>query len=458
MPSRFLCKNGVAGEDGGEDCLKIASVEAGSPAERAKLHAGDEIVSVNGHEIRDVIDLKYYTYDALLRVRVLCPDGRERTLRVRKDEGEELGVVFDDYLMDQARHCANHCVFCFIDQLPKGMRDTLYFKDDDVRMSFLMGNYISLTNLTAHDLDRICEMRISPVNVSVHVTDPEARKRMLRNPRAGECLAIMRRLAEHRILMNCQIVLCPGYNDGALLEKTLDDLVSLFPAVPSVSIVPVGLSDHREGLCPLRPVDREKAQEVIRMAGRYGELCLERYGTRVIYCSDEFYLLAGLKIPESDYYEDFPQIENGVGLMASFADEVREAAATFPKHAEIAPFSIATGVAAESFMREMVALLLDSCDNIKKSAYTVYAVENRFFGTQITVAGLITGRDLLSTLKDKPLGERVLIPEVMLKYGEPVFLDDMTVEELSEKLGVPVVPVHVDGRSFAEAILGNLAV
>ncbi len=435
--------------------LKISSVDGGSPAARAKLCVGDEILSIDGHEIHDVIDLKYYTYDARLRVRVLRPDGRERTVRVRKEEGEELGVAFDDYLMDKARHCANRCVFCFIDQLPRGMRETLYFKDDDVRMSFLMGNYISLTNLTAHDLDRICEMRISPVNVSVHVTDPEARRRMLRNPRAGECLAIMRRLAEHRILMNCQIVLCPGYNDGALLEQSLSDLISLFPAVPSVSVVPVGLSDHREGLCPLRPVDAAKAREVIETADRYGELCLKRYGTRVIYCADEFYLKAGIPIPESGYYEDFPQIENGVGLMASFEDEVREAAAAFPRGEAIAPFSVATGVAAESFMRGMVALLLESCDNINKCEHTVYAVENRFFGSQITVAGLVTGQDLLETLRGKPLGERVLIPEVMLKYGERVFLDDMTVDELSSELGVPVIPVRVDGRSFAGAILGK---
>lgn len=435
--------------------MKICSIAEGSPAARAKLHAGDEILSIDGHEIHDVIDLKYYTYDARLRVRVRDAQGRERTVRVRKDEGEELGVGFDDYLMDKARHCANRCVFCFIDQLPKGMRETLYFKDDDVRMSFLMGNYISLTNLTEHDLERICEMRISPVNVSVHVTDPEARRRMLRNPRAGECLAIMNRLAEHRISMNCQIVLCPGYNDGELLEKTLSDLIALFPAVPSVSIVPVGLSDHREGLCPLRPVDAEKAREIIDTANRFGEACLERYGTRVIYCADEFYLKAGLPVPESEYYEDFPQIENGVGLMASFEDEVREAAAALPRGAAIAPFSVATGVAAESFMRRMVALLMESCDNIHKCAHTVYAVENRFFGSQITVAGLVTGQDLLAQLSGKPLGERLFIPEVMLKYGERVFLDDMTVEELSAALGVPVLPVKVDGRSFAEAILGK---
>ena len=436
--------------------MKICKIEEGSPAARAKLCVGDEIVSIDGHEIHDVIDLKYYTYDAHLRVRVLRPDGREHTVRIRKEEGEELGIEFEDYLMDKARHCANHCVFCFIDQLPKGMRETLYFKDDDVRMSFLMGNYISLTNLTAHDLDRICEMRISPVNVSVHVTDPEARVRMLRNPRAGECLAVMRRLAEHRIQMNCQIVLCPGYNDGVLLEKTLHDLISLFPAVPSVSIVPVGLSDHREGLCPLRPVDAEKAREIIETADRFGEMCLERYGTRVIYCADEFYLKAGVPIPAVDYYEDFPQIENGVGLMASFEDEVREAAAEVPHGAEIVPFSLATGIAAESFMRKMVALLLDSCDNNHECACPVYAVENRFFGSQITVAGLVTGRDLLETLRGKPLGRRVLIPEVMLKYGERVFLDDMTVDDLSAALGVPVIPVKTDGRSFAEAVFASL--
>ena len=433
--------------------MKIKSVDAGSPAARARLQAGDEILAVDGHEIRDIIDLKYYTYDARLQLRVLQPDGRERTVRVRKNEGADLGVEFDDFLMDKARHCVNRCVFCFIDQLPEGMRETLYFKDDDVRMSFLMGNYITLTNLSAHDLDRICEMRISPVNVSVHVTDPEARRRMLRNPRAGECLSLMQRLAEHRISMNCQIVLCPGFNDGPLLEKTLADLTALYPAVPSVSIVPVGLSDHREGLCPLRPVDADKAREIIETADRYGEQCLERWGTRVIYCADELYLKAGIPIPDSEYYEDFPQIENGVGLMASFSDEVREATAEFPAGARITPFSIATGVAAEDFMREMVALLLKSCDNNSVETHAVYGVENRFFGSQITVAGLVTGQDLCAQLEDRPLGQRLFIPETMLKYGEEVFLDDMTVTQVSQRLGVPVIPVKVDGRSFAAAIL-----
>ncbi len=432
--------------------MKIRTVDADSPAARAGLRAGDEILSVDGHEIRDIIDLKYYTYDARLRLRVLRPDGRERTLRLRKAEGADLGVEFDDFLMDRARHCVNRCVFCFIDQLPKGMRETLYFKDDDVRMSFLLGNYISLTNLTEHDLDRICEMRISPVNVSVHVTDPEARRRMLRNPRAGECLSIMRRLAEHRISMNCQIVLCPGYNDGPLLEQTLRDLTELYPAVPSVSVVPVGLSDHREGLCPLRPVDAAKAREIIETADRFGAMCLDRWGTRVVYCADELYLKAGLPIPGSGYYEDFPQIENGVGLMASFADEVRDAAASLAG-AEIVPFSVATGVAAAPFMREMVAILLKSCNTIYECTHTVYAVENRFFGSQITVAGLVTGQDLCRTLEGQPLGERVFIPETMLRYGERVFLDDMTVEEVSARLGVPVIPVRVDGRAFAEAVL-----
>ena len=430
--------------------MKIREIEAGGAAEKAKLRAGDEILSINGHEIHDVIDLRYYSYESRLKLRILR-DGKERTVRMRKPESDDLGVQFEYDIMDSARHCKNKCVFCFIDQLPKGMRETLYFKDDDVRMSFLLGNYITLTNLTEHDLTRICEMRISPVNVSVQVTDPEARVRMLKNPHAGKCLEIMQMLAAHRISMNCQIVLCPGYNDGELLEKSLRDLIALYPAVPSVSVVPVGISDHREGLCPLTPVDREKALEIIAVANRYGEECLEKYGSRVIYCADEFYLKAGLPIPEVEYYEDFPQIENGVGLMASFEDEVRAAAGTVPKEAVIRPFSIATGVAAADYMRNMVELLLKSCDT--KPEYSVHMVENKFFGSQITVAGLLTGQDLLATLKGKPLGERVFITEAMLKHGEEVFLDDMTVTELSEALGVPVIPTRVDGFAFAEAIL-----
>ncbi|MBE6935190.1 MAG: DUF512 domain-containing protein [Ruminococcaceae bacterium] len=432
--------------------MKILSVEPGGAAARAKLLAGDEILAVNGHEIRDVIDLKYYTYESRLKLRILRA-GKERTVRVKKPEGDELGLQFEDYLMDSARHCQNKCVFCFIDQLPKGMRDTLYFKDDDVRMSFLMGNYITLTNLTDYDITRILEMRISPVNVSVQVTDPEARVRMLKNPKAGKCLELMQMLAAHSIRMNCQIVLCPGFNDGELLEKSLRDLVDLFPAVPSVSIVPVGLSDHREGLCPLQAVTPEKAREVIAVADRYGEECLERFGSRVIYCADEFYLKAGLPIPDPEYYEDYPQIENGVGLMASFEDEVRQAAALVPRDAEIRPFSIATGVAAAEYMRKMVDIILEKCDTIPE--HPVYMVENRFFGSQITVAGLLTGQDLLRALKDKPLGERVFITESMLKYGEELFLDDMTVTELSAALGVPVIPVRVNGFDFRDALLGK---
>jgi putative radical SAM enzyme (TIGR03279 family) len=431
--------------------MKITSITPSSPAFRAKLQIGDELLSVGGHEIADVIDLRYHTYDAALKLKILR-GGREHTVRVRKGEGEELGIVGED-IMDSARRCANCCVFCFIDQLPPGMRETLYFKDDDVRMSFLMGNYISLTNLTERDISRIVELRISPVNVSVHVTDPAARVRMLGNPKAGECLEIMKMLAAHRIMMNCQIVLCPGFNDGALLEKTLADLCALFPAVPSISVVPVGLTKHREGLCHLNPVEKADALAAIECADRFGEACLEKYGTRVVYPADELYLKAELPIPPAEYYEDFPQIENGVGLMASFEDEVRAAAEDFPKNAEIRPFSIATGLAAEGFMRRMLEILLPACDNIYcDNMYNVYGVPNRFFGEQITVAGLVTGQDIVRTLTGKPLGERLLIPEVMLRHGERVFLDDMRVEDVEEALGVKVVSVPNDGAEFVRAV------
>lgn len=428
--------------------MLISEVYRQSAAEAAGLVPGDELISIDGHEIRDVLDFKFYSYNPRLSVKIRR-DGEEHTLKIRKDEGEELGVSTGDFLMDRPKHCANHCVFCFIDQNPKGMRDTIYFKDDDERMSFLMGNYITLTNLTKRDLDRICEMRISPVNVSVHATDPELRRRMLGNPGAGRLYELMERLSEAHISMNCQIVLCPGWNDGAQLERTLRDLIRLYPAVASVSIVPVGLTEHREGLCELRPVTREDALSVIDIAGRNGADCLAMFGTRLIFCADEFYLKAGLPIPEPDYYEDYPQLENGVGLMASLEDEVRLAAPDY-RGRTAEPFSVATGVLAAPFICKMLDILFDSCNN-----NTVYAIENDFFGRSVTVAGLLTGRDILKQLRGKPLGSRLLIPGVTLRDRTETLLDDMTVTELSRELGVPVIPVPNDGAAFAAAVFGD---
>ena len=434
--------------------MKIMKIDEGSPASRVRLSAGDEILTVNGHPIADILDLRYYSYEQKLKLRVRRENGREKTVRVRKQEGEPLGVQFEEFLMDKPRRCANNCVFCFIDQMPPGMRDTLYFKDDDLRMSFLMGNYITLTNLTSRDLDRICDMRISPVNVSVHTTDPELRVKMLRNPRAGAIFDTMKRLADAKIAMNCQIVLCPGLNDGENLRRTLSDLTSLYPAVPSISVVPVGLTKYRDGLYPLTAVTAEKAAETIDIADEIGCECLEKYGSRVVYCSDELYLKSGRPIPPYEYYEDFPQIENGVGMMASLRDEVTTAAEENEKRA-FRPFSIATGAASGTFMREMVDLLLEKCDNKENSAHNVYIVENDFFGHDVTVAGLLTGRDLLAALRGKELGERLLLPSCMLKYGEQVFLDDMTVDELSQALSVPIAFTGHDGADLCKAIFEN---
>ena len=282
----------------------ICSVDAHSPAHRAGVKVGEQLIQVNGHSIVDVLDYKFYTYDAKLSLVLRSPEGKERTLKVRKQEGEELGLNFETYLMDKARCCANRCIFCFVDQLPGGMRDTLYFKDDDARLSFLMGNYITMTNLTQRELDRIVDLRVSPINVSVHTTDPELRVSMLEHKNAGQLMDIMRRFANAHIVMNCQIVACPGINDGKQLQKSMEDLESLYPYVKSVSVVPVGLTCHREGLYPLTTYDRQRAEEVVDMVEAYAQRCLEKHDSRIFWCSDEFYLRACRPIPQDEYFED----------------------------------------------------------------------------------------------------------------------------------------------------------
>ena len=429
--------------------MKITKVDTHSPAERAGIAVGDEILSIGGHAIRDVLDYKYYGYDRTLEI-VLCNDGEMRTVSVKKREGEDLGLEFETYIMDKARSCANNCVFCFIDQLPDGMRDSLYFKDDDLRLSFLLGNYITLTNLGDRDIERIIEMRISPINISVHVTDPDLRVKMLGNRRAGRCFELMQRFAEARIMMNCQIVCCPGWNDGEVLKNTIEDLKSLFPAVSSVSVVPVGLTGHRDGLCQLEPVDVHKAWEIVQIVTEAGNRCVEEFGTRVFYCGDELYLKAGLPIPDFDHYEDFPQIENGVGMMASMEEEVRRAVEDLDESDKNLHFSVATGTSAAPFIGRMLDLLAQKCHNIK---YTVYPIENRFFGGGVNVAGLITGGDIIDQLRGKDLGDRLLITKCMLRAGEDVFLDDVRVPDVEAALGVQVVPVENDGYVFVDAVL-----
>lgn len=420
----------------------VSFLDADCPLE-GLVEPGDELLAINGNPIHDVLDYKFYAYDELLTLRFR--DAGE--IEVEKDAGEDLGLNFEDYLMDNATHCANKCVFCFIDQLPKGLRDTLYFKDDDARLSFLTGNYITCTNLTERELQRICELRVSPLNISVHATDGELRARMLRNRRGAEIMDILRRFADAGIEMECQVVVCPGWNDGAQLQKTMEDLAELYPAVNSVSIVPVGLTCHRQGLTELQPFDAESALATVKQVEAFARVCLERCNTLLFYCSDELYLKAGLEIPPEEDYEGYPQLENGVGLLRLLEEEFRYALENEDER-PARPFSVATGVSAAPFLQKLCALA--------GADARVYAVENDFLGHTVDVAGLLTGGDLLRQLRGKDLGEFLLIPLVMLRHGEGVFLDDMTVDQLSESLGVPVYPVDNDGDALLSAMLGRM--
>ena len=431
---------------------KIASVDPHSPARKAGVRPGETLTHINGHPIVDVLDYKFYAYDPRLELTLTEENGGSRTLRIRKEEGEDLGLNFETYLMDRARSCANKCIFCFVDQMPPGMRDTLYFKDDDARLSFLMGNYMTLTNLSQREIQRIIDLRISPINISVHATDPELRTAMLKNPRAGECLSIMERFAKAGIEMNCQIVACPGVNDGPALARTMEDLGKLHPAVTSVAVVPVGVTKFREGLCRIEPYTKEQAAALIDQVEKFAAAFLEKQGTSLVWCSDEFYLMAGRELPEKAYYEDMDQLENGVGMLRLLLHQaVMGLEEEEPEQTE--PFSIATGLSAAPFVQEIVDNARKQCGNIKG---TVYPIINRFFGETITVSGLITGTDLIEQLRGKDLGSRLLIPDNMLRAGERVFLDDVTVDQVEQALEVTVVPVPADsGFDLADAILGR---
>ncbi len=429
----------------------IQSVEKGSPARLAGIRPGEALTEVNGHPIADVLDYKYYTYDPRLVLTLQAPSGKVRRVRVYKESGEDLGLGFETYLMDKVHSCANRCVFCFVDQLPPGLRDTLYFKDDDARLSFLMGNYITMTNLSEREIERIIDLRISPVNISVHATDPGLRSVMLGHKNAGRGLETMRRFAAAGITMNCQIVACPGLNDGAALQKSMEDLALLYPAVCSVSIVPVGLTRSREGLYPLRPYPRKEAAGIVEMVERFGEICLRGHGSTLFWCSDEFYLKAGKALPGHLYYEEYTQLENGVGMLRLLETELIEALEDVEGGRGATPFSIATGVAAAPFLREMIDRVDAKCHT--ELSFSVYPVVNYFFGETIDVAGLVTGGDLIEQLKGKKLGKRLLLPVNMLRHGEELFLDGVTLSDVSEALGVPVIPVGQDGYKLSNAIL-----
>lgn len=429
----------------------VRHVDPRSPAHRSGVRAGDTLLEINGTPIVDVLDYKFYSYDPRLELTLLSPDGTRRTVHVRKEEGQDLGLDFETYLMDRARSCANNCIFCFVDQMPPGMRDTLYFKDDDARLSFLMGNYLTLTNLSKREVQRIIDLHISPINVSVHTTDPQLRVEMLKNKRAGESIDIMRRFAAANITMNCQIVSCPGINDGPALDRTLKDLSEMYPGVASVAIVPVGVTKFREGLCPIVPYTKEQAAAVIAQVEAFGKEFMKEHGTRLAWCSDEFYLLAGQSLPEKAFYEDMAQLENGVGMLRLLLSQA-EMALDEPEPGELVSFSVATGVSAAPFIDQILQKVKEKVPQLQGH---VYPIRNRFFGETITVSGLVTGQDLIAQLKGQELGQRLLIPSNMLRAGESVFLDDVTVADVERELGVTVCPVDAEsGFDLVDAMLG----
>lgn len=427
--------------------VTITGVIPGSPAQRAGLKAGDVLEEIGGHPILDVLDYRFYIQDRTLSLKLA--DGR--IVRLRKGEFEDPGLEFSTYLMDGQRHCKNACVFCFIDQLPPGLRESLYFKDDDSRLSFLFGNYITLTNITEHEISRILRMHISPVNISVHTTNPELRVRMMKNPRAGEALEIMKRFAAGGIRMNCQLVLCPGLNDGPELERSLSDLAALYPRMSSIAVVPVGLTKHRQGLSPLTPFDQESAGRVIETVDRFAGEIFRQHGEYLIYAADEFYLKAGLDFPGTERYGDFPQYENGVGISALLREEFYSALQDAPEQIPSRRVSIATGQAAAPILN----LLVDSAKRKWHNLHcTVHPIRNDFFGESIDVAGLVTGGDLIAQLKGRDLGEELLLPAVMFRHERDKMLDDTTLSDIEAALSVPVRLVESDGTDFLGAILG----
>ena len=429
----------------------ITKIDPRSPAEKAGLQIGETLLTCGGRAIRDVLDYKFYTYDPQLILEVQGKDGAKRAVKIRKHEGQDLGLEFETYLMDAQKGCANRCVFCFIDQLPRGMRQSLYFKDDDARLSFLLGNYITMTNLSDEDADRIIRMKISPLNISVHTTDPQLRTKMLGNPNGGSSLRHLEAFAKAGVKIHAQVVACPGWNDGDHLKKTLADLSAMYPSVESVAVVPVGITKHRQGLTPLTPVGEKEARDMIEIIDAQRAANLKRYDTAIVTAADEMYLKAHLPMPGPDYYEGYLQLDNGVGLMSLFEEELRGALLMEDEGREApSPFTIACGMAAAPFMERMVGLIREKCPGLSGK---VIGIRNEFFGETVDVSGLVTGGDLLKQLKGNLNGDRLLLPIVMLRDKQNVFLDDVTPQDLERELGVSVYPLEIDGGVFLDAVL-----
>ncbi len=435
--------------------VKIFSVEQCSLCSKKKISAGDVLHSINSNEINDVLDYRFYINDTRIIMDIEKPDGSHHKVKIKKGETDDLGLEFETYLMDKQQHCKNKCIFCFIDQLPKGLRNSLYFKDDDSRLSFLFGNYITLTNLTQHDIDRIIKMHISPVNISVHTMNPDLRVQMMKNPNAGESLKYIYQLANAGIKINTQLVLCNGINDGEELEYSLSELAKLYPAVQSIAAVPVGLSDHREGLCNLKPYTKETACKVIDIIDDFNAHFMWYNKEVIAYAADEFYLKAQREIPSADYYGDFPQLDNGIGLWALLKDEFTDALSDVSTDTDCSGRSvnIVTGEAAYPLIKELSDKLVSKVKNL---SVNVIMAKNNLFGSMITVAGLLCGKDMLTALENMPECDELLIPVVSLRNEGDMFLDDMTLTEFEKSVGVKATPVRNDGYELLEAMLGGV--
>lgn len=435
----------------------IKKILPGSIAEEFELAPGDRLISINGHEIEDIFDYQFYAEDTYIEILIEKPDGEQWILEVDKEEDEDLGIEFDNGLMDEYRSCHNKCIFCFIDQMPKGMRDTLYFKDDDSRLSFLQGNYVTLTNMSDHDLDRIIQYHLSPINISFQTMNPELRCKMLNNRFAGEALKKVDRLNEAGIEMNGQIVLCKGVNDGEELAFSIREMMRYIPNLQSVSVVPVGLSKYRDGLFPLEPFTREDAREVLSTIHYYQNESYQKYGNHFIHASDEWYILAGEELPQEENYDGYLQLENGVGMMRLLLNEFEEAMKELQEKIsaddlDFVPreISMATARLAYPFIRDMAARMMEMVPGLM---IHVYEIRNDFFGEMITVSGLLTGQDLIAQLTGRELGEALYLPQNVLRSGEEVFLDDVTVTEMEKALQVKVDIIKSSGRDFVNAVL-----
>ena len=431
----------------------VSLVEEGSIAWELGIEKGDELLKINDTEIEDIFDYQYFIQDEYIEVLIKKADGEEWLLEIDKDYSEDLGLTFENGLMDEYRSCHNKCIFCFIDQMPKGMRDTLYFKDDDSRLSFLQGNYVTLTNMSEHDIDRIITYRLEPINISFQTTNPELRCKMLNNRFAGDALKKVDKLFEAGIHMNGQIVLCKGVNDKEELERSISDLTKYLPNLESVSVVPVGLSKYRDGLYPLEPFTKDDAIEVLNTIHKWQKEIYEKWGTHFIHASDEWYILAGQELPGEDNYDGYLQLENGVGMLRLLEDEFQDAVNglntdEFVKKEEV--ISLATGKLAYPYLKKMCETVENMVSGLK---INVYAITNEFFGENITVSGLLTGQDIIDQMKGKEIGERLLLPINVLRSGEDVFLDDIRVQDVEKALQVKVDIVKSSGYDFLDAIL-----